>query len=313
MGTKKFLRVDKVIEQFEKVHGKKYDYSIMEYLKGDKKVSIICPDHGVFYQQPQEHKTGKGCPECGNLKKGQNKLTSEEFIRRVEDVFGKNKFDFSLLKYKDAHTPVSLKCKVCGKIETKAPTVWYKGFGCSVCGKNKKGRRKMSTLEFIKRVNVIHNFKYDYSLTQYFSQQIPIKIICELHGEFEQNPSSHLYGKSGCPHCKVSKGEELIGIWLNSNNLEYKYQYKVKINNSYHYFDFYIPKLNTIIEFNGLQHYKPINFFGGIKSFGILKKRDSEKEQYCLDNQINFIILQYEEMDNINLILETKLKKLLCL
>ncbi len=58
-----------------------------------------------------------------------NKLTQNDFIKRIESKFGIDKFDYSLLFYKDAHSNVKLVCKKCGNIENKPPTVWYKGFG----------------------------------------------------------------------------------------------------------------------------------------------------------------------------------------
>lgn len=89
------------------------------------------------------------------------------------------------------------------------------------------------------------------------------------------------------------------------NNIEYIYQYQVKIKDSYHYYDFYLPKHNILIEYNGLQHYKPVVFFGGEKGFEYLKQRDKIKEKYCFDNQINLLILSYK--DNIEKILNKTL------
>jgi hypothetical protein len=60
-----------------------------------------------------------------------------------------------------------------------------------------------------------------------------------------------------------------------------------------------------LIEYNGLQHYKPITFFGGEKGFEYLKQRDKTKEKYCLDNKINLLILSYK--DDIEKTLKTKL------
>ena len=91
-GKGKFT-TDEIIEQFEKVHGKLYDYSLVEYKGDSKKVKIICREHGLFEIQPNAHKKLKqGCSICGHKKSGENqRLTKEKFIERIENIFGKNK------------------------------------------------------------------------------------------------------------------------------------------------------------------------------------------------------------------------------
>ena len=53
-------------------------------------------------------------------------------------------------------------------------------------------------MDFIEKANLVHNNKYDYSLVNYINNKTKIKIICKLHGIFEQTPDSHLRGR-GCP------------------------------------------------------------------------------------------------------------------
>ncbi len=60
--------------------------------------------------------------------------------------------------------------------------------------------KKLTTSEFIKRAKLIHN-KYDYSSSNYLGANIKLKIICLLHGEFEQTPYNHVRKKQGCPKC----------------------------------------------------------------------------------------------------------------
>ena len=48
----------------KEVHKNKYDYSIVEYIKSDKIVDIICPSHCSFPQRPADHLSGQGCPQC---------------------------------------------------------------------------------------------------------------------------------------------------------------------------------------------------------------------------------------------------------
>lgn len=55
--------------------------------------------------------------------------------------------------------------------------------------------KKLTTQEFIKKANIIHKFKYDYSKVIYIDSKTKITIICPIHGEFEQIPDSHIRGK----------------------------------------------------------------------------------------------------------------------
>ena len=134
-----------------------------------------------------------------------------------------------------------------------------------------------------------------------------MEIICPKHGSFFQEPNVHINMKCNCPECNITKGEEAIGIWLNSRNIKYVFQHKVKINNSYHYYDFYLPDHNIMIEFNGMQHYKPVKFFGGQETFDYLQMRDKIKKQYCLENQIKLLIFNYKELYQIETVLNKTL------
>lgn len=50
-----------------------------------------------------------------------------------------------------------------------------------------------------------------------------------------------------------------------------------------------------LIEYQGKQHYEPIEFFGGIKAFKKQKKRDAMKKEYALKNNIQLIEIPYTE------------------
>lgn len=63
-GLKKRKTKEQFIEEAQKIHGKRYDYSKVEYLGNNKKVCIICPEHGEFWQTPYLHLKGNGCSKC---------------------------------------------------------------------------------------------------------------------------------------------------------------------------------------------------------------------------------------------------------
>lgn len=53
--------------------------------------------------------------------------------------------------------------------------------------------------------------------------------------------------------------------------------------------DFYLPKYNTAIECQGIQHFEPSDYFGGYKSFNQQQERDKLKKQLCNENNINLL------------------------
>lgn len=67
-----------------------------------------------------------------------------------------------------------------------------------------------STKEFINESIAIHGIKYDYSKVIYKGRNIPVTIICPIHGSFEQKPSTHTVGKGGCPICGYIKNRKKI-------------------------------------------------------------------------------------------------------
>lgn len=115
---------------------------------------------------------------------------------------------------------------------------------------------------------------------------------CPKHGEFKQTPNSHLNGR-GCPKCKRSKGELLVENILKSKKLTFISQYKV---NNFK-IDFYIPNTNTFIEYNGAQHYIPVQYFGGEIKFKKQQERDSYIKKYCSENKINLIEIPYTKTE----------------
>ena len=66
-----------LIKEFNYYHGNKYDYSKVNYTGAKNDVIIICKKHGEFNQQPTIHKSGSGCPKCGQLQSARMKVKSE--------------------------------------------------------------------------------------------------------------------------------------------------------------------------------------------------------------------------------------------
>ncbi|MFN7656407.1 MAG: hypothetical protein ACK5OW_01300, partial [bacterium] len=232
----------------------------------------------IFEQSPINHCYGQGCNVCGHI------LTTEEFIERSKKVHG-DKYDYSLASYNNYNTKVKIICPKHGIFE-QTPNNHIKGKICYKCTKT----HKKTTEEFIEVSTKIHGDKYDYSLVDYRGGKIKVKIICSKHGIFGQKPSDHLNG-SGCHICNTSKGELNIKKFLDENHVYYIQQYKFpdcKYINPLP-FDFYLPHLNMCIEYDGIQHFEPIEFFGGKRGFSLLQRKDFIKNEYCINNNITLI------------------------
>ena len=198
MGLFNFLK------KARNVHGDKYDYSKSLYLGSREKIEIICPLHGSFFQIPTNHLSGKGCKECSKIKIIENQRSNtEEFISKARNIHG-DKYDYSLVDYKNNSTQVEIICMEHGKF-IQPPKDHLSGRGCPTCGRERsnediKSRMMLSKDEFIKRANEVHGDKYDYSLVDYKDTRTKVEIICPVHGSFFQSPNKHMQG-NGCKVC----------------------------------------------------------------------------------------------------------------
>lgn len=127
---------DDIIRDFKNIHGDRYDYSLVEYIKSYLKVSIICKEHGVFKQGPSSHLLGKGCPICaGNVNYG-----GKEFIEKSKAIHG-DKYDYSTVNYVKNRYNVDITCKKHGVFSMK-PYNHLSGRGCYKCGRESIARHK---------------------------------------------------------------------------------------------------------------------------------------------------------------------------
>ena len=284
---------EEFIKEAKEVWGDKYDYSLTDYKGALKPIKVIY-DGVVFEQIASTHL--RSAPELN--------MNKEYFIKRSQDKWGKDKYDYSLVEYKHCKSKVKIIYNKTGEIFEQIPA----GHLISAPENIKLSVRK-TTNQFIKESNSIHDFKYSYDKTEYIKNQIKVIITCPIHGDFEQRPLSHLQG-NGCSNCNESRGEREIAKFLDKYKISYVRQKKFQdCKNVFELpFDFYIPSIRTCIEFDGKQHYSPIDYFGGIKAYESLKINDKIKEDYCEDNYINLIRINYNQFDDIYRILWENLK-----
>lgn len=231
-------------------HGNKYDYSLVNYVNVSALVDIICKTHGVFKQSPHSHNKGSGCQKCG----GNYKYTSSEFADTANKIHN-FKYDYSLVNYKNTNTAVKIICSYHGEFQ-QTPNVHLTGSGCIKCA----GKYQRSNDEFIEDANKIHNFKYNYNLTEFKHTNTEVTITCIQHGNFDQLPRMHLSGQgcSACGHSKTGKiAKTVVSIDTDVKNL-------LDIINNIKYSK-YIKKASTFCKYNGCAVIGNFNYTGANK------------------------------------------------
>lgn len=158
----------------------------------------------------------------------------------------------------------------------------------------------LSNEEAIKRFKIVHGDKYTYDFTKYTSRRRKVIITCPKHGNFNQLVDNHRRGY-GCPKCGAnsSKGEEKIEKYLMGRNIKYQREYKTagcKYKNTLGFdFSIWINGQQRLIEYNGIQHYKPVSKFGGQESLDWHITTDKIKFNYCAQNNIPLLVIPYWE------------------
>lgn len=162
---------------------------------------------------------------------------------------------------------------------------------------------KLTQSEYLAKVNEINpNIEV---LDKYINIRTKIKHRCKICNYIWDVSPNDIRNGNGCPICNQSKGEKEIRKYLDNLCIKYEVQKtfedcKLK---GYLKFDFYIPTLNMCIEYDGRQHFEPVDFSGrGIdwanEQFKLIKYRDSLKSIFCEEHNIKLVRIKYTE--NIN-------------
>jgi len=279
-----------------KIHSDKYDYSKVNYINAKTKINIICKFHGEFQQTPSNHLSKFNCQKCAK----NFKLDTVGFIKKAREIH-KDIYDYSKVNYINADTKIIIICKIHGEFTQQPDFHLNRKCGCPKCV------NKSDTLQFIEKAKKIHKDIYDYSKVQYINNRTPVIIICKIHGEFIQEPNTHINLKCGCPNC-VNKTEFLFFKKMLEFYPTLKKQYKVEWckNKNCLPFDFVIEELKIIIEIDGPQHFMQV---ANWTSPEIQKEKDKYKITCANENGFSVIRLLQNDIlkDNFDWIEEVKL------
>lgn len=225
---------------------------------------------------------GKGCPSCaGNIPLNNYKIDlrlKNRFIERLDEYCGKN------------YLKLRFKCVNCNYIWTATPANVLRGTGCPACAKNAKLTNQIIDNRIIDRSLI--------RLNNVINSVSKIKWQCKECGYiWKALIQSVTQRNTGCPHCSIRKNEKLLSNIFKTIGFEVRNQFsinKIDKNCKRLVVDFYLPNNNLIIEYNGKQHYQPVQF-------GNLSKRQAEinllKQQerdvylriFCKNNSINLL------------------------
>ena len=220
------------------------------------------------------------------------KWTTESFTARAEQIHN-NFYNYSKTQYTGIDTHVIITCPEHGDFK-QTPYMHLQGQGCPKCGILKRAKAQtLNTEEFVEKAKQIHGNKYDYSKVDYKTRSERVIIICSKHGEFLQTPADHL-DKCGCPRCRLKEQNRFYEtIQRKLPEIELKWEACPKWL-SPRRLDLYSEKYNFAIEYNGIQHYQPIRFFGGEERFKQQIIEDEQKQRDCEAHGCRLFVVKYD-------------------
>lgn len=275
-----------------------YDYG--DLLKEDtveihSKKLFYCNKHSKYFsQKPADFLKGiAGCDECRGNKISKSKTKLFENFQQQANLKYNSKYTYLQENYINSTTPIKIICPLHGEF-FQTPYNHLKGkSGCPKCASN----YQLSQEDFIKLLQDIYGDKFDYSKIEYETILKKVLIGCKKHGYIKMRPQSLLTGR-GCPKCySKSRGEAIIAYYLDKRNIDYEFQKKFPEckRQSELVFDFFLPDYSTCIEYQGIQHYIPVDNFGGEFYFNLTQERDKIKKDFCKSKNINLLEIRYND------------------
>lgn len=241
--------------------------------------------------------------ECFKFRKNNNipkfHKSNKYSLENIKNFLNLKNINIEILsnEYIDATT----KIEIIGECGHKMLIDWHhlkrKDFVvCPECSKIVRGKKRRLSQEFVEKEFDLCGYKL---IDNYERNNIPLKCVDENGNILEISYANLSFGKRPKIN-KYSSGENIIMKELENNNIIYFPQYIFKDckNERCLPFDFYLPEYNCCIEFDGEQHYKSIEYFGGKEKFDKIKINDNIKNNYCKDNGIKLLRLNNEDLTN---------------
>ncbi len=234
--------------------------------------------------------------------------TTDSYKKEIINKYG-NIYDLSKVRYIKAKDKVEVGCYKHGFFEQEASYFVNKSLGCPSCALSLKDLGKSSTDVFVKKAKKVHEDLYDYSLVDYTRSKDKVKIICRIHGIFEQTPNNHLKGR-GCNECRFlkssSKAENELFNYILSLGLDAYANLRFEwLDNKE--LDIYMPSLNLAFEYNGfVYHHSTKGLSSFLDNTSVSETYHLDKYAVCKNNNITLIhIFEFEDLENWKLKIKT--------
>lgn len=283
--TTKKERYDSLFEKIKEKYGKEIKIEEDSFTSINNSLKIFCKKHGwvdVDVSSLLNSKRKIACPKC--IGKGRKRITFEDFKKECIEKFG-DIYDFSKSSFTNMRTKITVGYN--GKFFEVTPS--------KLLAQEKdtplKHSRIENYIEAIEKIKEKHGNKYDLSLIteeNYHGSHNYVPLICEKHGLFHARVNILINGGS-CPKCRESKLQSELANFLNEKKVIFIEEYPLEFTFnkcSYKRLDFFLPEYNIGIECQGLQHFKPIDFYGGEEGFKYRIGNDIDKFNKCKDNGI---------------------------
>ena len=265
------------------------DYTFLDPYQGNHtKLRVKHNQCGYIYKvRPNNFLMGQRCPYCY----GNDKKTNSQFKQEIKDLVG-DEYTF-LDNYINNYTKLSVKHNKCSNISKVKPNSFLQGRRCPKCFGNDK---KADNL-FKKEVSNLVGDDYTF-LDSYVNNHTKIRVKHNECGHvYYVAPTEFISHNTRCPYCNIPKGEDLINKILISLDIKHEYQktFNDLRDTQLLSYDFYIPDQNILIEYQGQQHYEPVDYFGGKDKFKIQQKHDKLKSDYAKNHGYTLIAVPYTE------------------
>lgn len=262
-----------------------------------------------FMLKPTYFTNGVRCPKCSLAHRVMLRTKPDDIYKNeVKEKFGDEYLVYG--KFIKGQQKMKYKHLKCGYEFTMYPNTFIKGCGCPKCSH----KMKMTTELF--KQEVFDLVADEYSVVgEYQNAHAKIEIRHNSCGTIYKTCRHSFLKGNRCPCCATSKGEEAISRWLDKNIISYESQktYKdlIGTGGGLLSYDFYLPNYNLLVEFNGIQHYKPVPHFGGEKTFENQKEHDRRKLEYANNNNIGLLSIRYSDYRKIDEILQNKINEII--
>lgn len=295
-GKRRKYSKDEFVKKLKDVYGEELTLTETDY--DHRQPEVRCKIHGVFSKPTGaliERK--QGCKECSYASR---RVSAKDFFERAQARHG-SRWSYDLDSYKGLRQPITVICSEHGRFTVTALTHLNTLGGCKHCTRKEQPRGR-SYSEFVEVANEVHDSKYSYLENEWDQTSDRVTVVCKSHGSFTQRKSKHIHG-NGCPACGryLSYGVQKIASYLKSKDIRFELEKTFGLKGAGGgslRFDFYLPDLHAVIEYDGLQHAQPVRFNSRSdpdREFRRTQENDQIKNEWANTNSVPLLRVSHRQ------------------